>query len=77
MHYHVPVHADVPQVEAGLLDEFASHANVLGSKAWVSSAAAARLRASIRSPSRWCYPRFCGGRDKDVLRYRAILRLIG
>ena len=32
VHYHVPVHADVPQVEAVLLDEFDPHANVLGSK---------------------------------------------
>jgi xanthine dehydrogenase YagR molybdenum-binding subunit len=32
VHYHVPVHADVPQVEAILLDEFDAHANVLGSK---------------------------------------------
>ncbi|GEP61098.1 xanthine dehydrogenase family protein molybdopterin-binding subunit [Reyranella soli] len=32
VHYHVPVHADVPQVEAVLLDEFDAHANVLGSK---------------------------------------------
>lgn len=32
VHYHVPVHADVPQVEAILLDEFDPHANVLGSK---------------------------------------------
>ena len=32
VHYHVPVHADVPQVEAVLLDEFDKHANVLGSK---------------------------------------------
>ena len=30
--YHVPVHADIPEVEAVLLDEFDSHANVLGSK---------------------------------------------
>ena len=30
--YHVPVHADVPEVEAVMLDEFDSHANVLGSK---------------------------------------------
>jgi xanthine dehydrogenase YagR molybdenum-binding subunit len=30
--YHVPVHADVPEVEAVILDEFDSHANVLGSK---------------------------------------------
>jgi xanthine dehydrogenase YagR molybdenum-binding subunit len=30
--YHVPVHADVPSVEAILLNEFDSHANVLGSK---------------------------------------------
>ena len=32
VHYHVPVHADVPQIEAVLLDEFDKHANVLGSK---------------------------------------------
>ncbi len=32
VHYHVPVHADVPQVEAVLLDELDKHANVLGSK---------------------------------------------
>jgi xanthine dehydrogenase YagR molybdenum-binding subunit len=32
VHYHVPVHADVPQAEAVLLDEFDKHANVLGSK---------------------------------------------
>jgi xanthine dehydrogenase YagR molybdenum-binding subunit len=32
VHYHVPVHADVPQVDAVLLDEFDHHANVLGSK---------------------------------------------
>jgi xanthine dehydrogenase YagR molybdenum-binding subunit len=32
VHYHVPVHADVPQVEAVLLDEFDPHANLLGSK---------------------------------------------
>jgi xanthine dehydrogenase YagR molybdenum-binding subunit len=32
VHYHVPVHADVPQVDAVLLDEFDKHANVLGSK---------------------------------------------
>ncbi|MBY0319005.1 MAG: xanthine dehydrogenase family protein molybdopterin-binding subunit [Reyranella sp.] len=32
VHYHVPVHADVPEVEAVLLDEFDPHANVLGSK---------------------------------------------
>ena len=32
VHYHVPVHADVPQVEAVMLDEFDPHANVLGSK---------------------------------------------
>lgn len=32
VHYHVPVHSDVPQVEAVLLDEFDPHANVLGSK---------------------------------------------
>jgi xanthine dehydrogenase YagR molybdenum-binding subunit len=32
VHYHVPVHADVPRVEAVLLDEFDPHANVLGSK---------------------------------------------
>jgi xanthine dehydrogenase YagR molybdenum-binding subunit len=31
-HYHVPVHADVPEIEAVLLDEFDPHANVLGSK---------------------------------------------
>jgi xanthine dehydrogenase YagR molybdenum-binding subunit len=30
--YHVPVHADVPEVDAVLLDEFDPHANVLGSK---------------------------------------------
>lgn len=30
--YHVPVHADVPDVEAVLLDEFDPYANVLGSK---------------------------------------------
>jgi xanthine dehydrogenase YagR molybdenum-binding subunit len=30
--YHVPVHADVPEVEAVLLAEFDPHANVLGSK---------------------------------------------
>ncbi|MFO1159984.1 MAG: xanthine dehydrogenase family protein molybdopterin-binding subunit [Reyranellaceae bacterium] len=30
--YHVPVHADVPDVDAVLLDEFDPHANVLGSK---------------------------------------------
>ena len=30
--YHVPVHADVPNVDAILLDEFDPHANVLGSK---------------------------------------------
>ncbi|MBV8189597.1 MAG: xanthine dehydrogenase family protein molybdopterin-binding subunit [Alphaproteobacteria bacterium] len=30
--YHVPVHADVPEVEAVMLDEFDRHANVLGSK---------------------------------------------
>ena len=30
--YHVPVHADVPEVEAVMLDEFDPHANVLGSK---------------------------------------------
>lgn len=30
--YHVPVHADVPEVDAVLLDAFDSHANVLGSK---------------------------------------------
>src|SRR5262245_6264050 len=30
--YHVPVHADVPAVDAVMLDEFDSHANVLGSK---------------------------------------------
>ncbi len=30
--YHVPVHADVPNVDAILLNEFDSHANVLGSK---------------------------------------------
>ena len=32
VHYHVPVHADVPLVEAVLLDEFDPKANVLGSK---------------------------------------------
>ena len=32
VHYHVPVHADVPEIDAVLLDEFDSHANVLGSK---------------------------------------------
>lgn len=32
VHYHVPVHADVPEVEAVMLDEFDPHANVLGSK---------------------------------------------
>ncbi len=32
VHYHVPVHADVPQIEAVMLDEFDPHANVLGSK---------------------------------------------
>jgi xanthine dehydrogenase YagR molybdenum-binding subunit len=32
VHYHVPVHADVPEVEALILDEFDEHANVLGSK---------------------------------------------
>ena len=30
--YHVPVHADVPDVEAVILDEFDPHANALGSK---------------------------------------------
>ena len=30
--YHVPVHADVSDVDAVLLDEFDPHANVLGSK---------------------------------------------
>jgi xanthine dehydrogenase YagR molybdenum-binding subunit len=30
--YHVPVHADVSEVEAVMLDEFDPHANVLGSK---------------------------------------------
>jgi xanthine dehydrogenase YagR molybdenum-binding subunit len=30
--YHLPVHADVPEVEAVMLDEFDPHANVLGSK---------------------------------------------
>jgi xanthine dehydrogenase YagR molybdenum-binding subunit len=30
--YHVPVHADVPDVDAVILDEFDRHANVLGSK---------------------------------------------
>jgi len=30
--YHVPVHADVPDVDAILLNEFDSHANALGSK---------------------------------------------
>ena len=30
--YHVPVHADVPEVDAVLLDAFDRHANVLGSK---------------------------------------------
>jgi len=32
VHYHVPVHADVPEIEAVLLEEFDPHANVLGSK---------------------------------------------
>ena len=32
VHYHVPVHADIPEVEAVMLDEFDAHANVLGSK---------------------------------------------
>jgi xanthine dehydrogenase YagR molybdenum-binding subunit len=30
--YHVPVHADIPEIDAVLLDEFDPHANVLGSK---------------------------------------------
>jgi xanthine dehydrogenase YagR molybdenum-binding subunit len=30
--YHVPVHADIGEVDAVMLDEFDSHANVLGSK---------------------------------------------
>jgi len=30
--YHVPVHADLPEIDAILLDEFDPHANVLGSK---------------------------------------------
>ncbi len=30
--YHVPVHADVPSVEAVALKEFDEHANALGSK---------------------------------------------
>ncbi len=30
--YHVPVHADIPDIEAIVLDEFDAHANVLGSK---------------------------------------------
>ena len=30
--YHVPVHADVPDIDAVFLEEFDSHANVLGSK---------------------------------------------
>lgn len=32
VHYHVPVHADVPEIEAIILEEFDQHANVLGSK---------------------------------------------
>ncbi len=32
VHYHVPVHADIPEIEAVMLDEFDPHANVLGSK---------------------------------------------
>ena len=30
--YHVPVHADIPDNDAIVLDEFDAHANVLGSK---------------------------------------------
>ena len=30
--YHVPVHADIGEVDAVMLDEFDAHANVLGSK---------------------------------------------
>jgi xanthine dehydrogenase YagR molybdenum-binding subunit len=30
--YHVPVHADIGEVDAVMLDEFDTHANVLGSK---------------------------------------------
>lgn len=32
VHYHVPVHADVPPVEVVMLEEFDPHANALGSK---------------------------------------------
>lgn len=32
VHYHVPVHADIPAIEAVILDEYDRHANALGSK---------------------------------------------
>ncbi len=60
VHYHVPVHADVPQVEAVLLDEFDKHANVLGSKGvgelGICSAGAAVANAVYNA---------CGARVRD------------
>ena len=77
VHYHVPVHADVPQIEAVLLDEFDPHANVLGSKGvgelgicsapappspTPSTTPAARVCATIQSRSTRCCRRWRGGR---------------
>jgi hypothetical protein len=71
--YHVPVHADVPEVEAIMLDGFDPHANVLGSKGLgelgICGAGAAVANAvynacggpvrDTRSPSTRCCQRCC------------------
>lgn len=60
VHYHVPVHADIPEIEAVMLDEFDPHANVLGSKGigelGISGAGAAIANAIYNA---------CGARVRD------------
>ena len=58
--YHVPVHADIGEVDAVMLDEFDAHANVLGSKGvgelGISGAGAAVANAVYNA---------CGARVRD------------
>jgi xanthine dehydrogenase YagR molybdenum-binding subunit len=58
--YHVPVHADIPSIEAMILKEYDPHANVLGSKGIgelaISGAAAAVANAIYNA---------CGARVRD------------
>ncbi len=63
--YHIPVNADVPALEAIVVDEQDAHVNALGIKAWARSASRGRRgpsptrsgtrpgRASASSRSRW------------------------